>query len=427
MHDMRSVILFLVIIAISQACDKRSEFDRFFNNETMRVDFNFYGNANSEDIRLLNITKEPFWGGSISNFTDKLDYGEYKFEILDSKTNELIYSQGFSTLFEEWQTTLEADTIFKEFSQSILFPEPKSSVDLKIYSRMQDGNFEEIFSTSIDPTKDIINKKLAGYPVLKILDNGDPATHLDIVLLAEGYTIDEMGKFEKDAKRLTDYMFEYEPYKSNKDKVNIWLVKSESEQSGTDIPGENIYKKTALNSNFYTFGSERYLMTEDFLTVRNVASLVPYDDICILVNSEKYGGGGIYNYYAITSVDHALSEEVFIHEFGHSFAGLGDEYYNSSTAYNDFYNLEIEPWQPNLTTLINFDVKWSSMVNDSVPIPTPREIQYEDVVGAYEGGGYVNKGMYSPYMDCRMKTNVAKGFCPVCQESILKMIQEKTK
>nr|MDA3954405.1 M64 family metallo-endopeptidase [Bacteroidales bacterium] len=228
------------------------------------------------------------------------------------------------------------------------------------------------------------------------------------------------------AQRFIDFMFLFEPYTSNKEKFNIWLVKSESEESGTDIPGHDIFKNTVLNSNFYTFGSERYLTTADFTSVRDAASVVPYDDICILVNSEKYGGGGIYNHYCISTVDHALSNEVFIHELGHSFGGLGDEYYNSSTAYSDFFNLEIEPWQPNLTTLVNFDLKWKLKMNSETPIPTPREDQFKNTVGVYEGGGYVSKGMYSPYIDCRMKTNEAEGFCPVCQDAMAKMISFKS-
>lgn len=419
-------LLFFVLLVISQYCIQETEYERYFEEQSMRVDFVFYGNADNEEIKLANISKEPFWGGSKTNLSNKLNYGEYKFEIVDLKTENIIYTQGFCTLFEEWQTTLEADSVYREFSQSVLFPLPKSSVILKIYSRSWEGNFEEIFEYEINPNEYTPDSKIVKFPYTKILDNGNPSTKVDLVFLAEGYTLDEMDKFESDAQRLIDYMFLFEPYSSNKEKFNIWLVKSESEESGTDIPGEGIYKNTVLNSNFYTFGSERYLTTEDFFAVRDAASVVPYDDICILVNSEKYGGGGIYNHYCISTVDHILSNKVFIHELGHSFAGLGDEYYNSSTAYNDFFNLEIEPWQPNLTTLVNFDSKWKYLLNADTPIPTPREEQFQKTIGVYEGGGYVNKGMYSPYMDCRMKTNKAEGFCPVCQDAIAKMIDVKT-
>ena len=419
-------LLFLLLIVICFSCTEKTGYEQFFDDQSMRIDFTFYGNAENEEIKLERITKEPFWGGSKTSLTDKLYYGEYKFEIIDQKSERIIYSQSFCTLFEEWQTTLEADSVYRKFSQSVLFPSPKNKATIKIYSRSWDGDFKELFKYEIDPGKYIFNAELTQYPFTKIIDNGDPSTKVDLVFLAEGYTLDEMDKFGIDAQRFIDYMFLFEPYASNKEKFNIWLVKSESLESGTDIPGDSIYKNTVLNSNFYTFGSERYLTTEDFTAVRDVASVVPYDDICILVNSEKYGGGGIYNHYCISSVDHALSNEVFIHELGHSLGGLGDEYYNSSTAYNDFFNLEIEPWQPNLTTLVNFDLKWRSLMDPETPIPTPREEQFQNTIGVYEGGGYVNKGIYSPYIDCRMKTNVAEGFCPVCQDAIAKMISLKS-
>jgi IgA peptidase M64/peptidase M64-like protein len=422
---MRYVIFFLVIF-ISQSCKPKTIFERYFEEQSMRVDFIFIGNADSEDIKLVKITKEAFWAGSKVKLKDEFEYGEYKFEIIDLKTKELIYSQGFCTLFEEWQTTLEADSIYQEFPQSISFPLPQKPFICKIYSRSKDGKFEEIFNYEIEPEQYYVNIEIAQFPHTKILDNGDPSTKVDLVFLAEGYTADEMGKFEDDAQRIIDYMFSFDPYNSVKDKFNIWLVKSESEESGTDIPGEDIFKNTVLNSNFYTFGSERYLTTKDFFAVKDVASLVPYDEICILVNSEKYGGGGIYNHYCISTVGNALSNEVFIHELGHSFAGLGDEYYNVSTGYNDFFNLEIEPWQPNLTTLVEFDRKWKSMISEETPIPTPREEQFKSTIGVYEGGGYVNKGMYSPFIDCRMKTNTAGGFCPVCKDAIMKMVLKKT-
>ena len=422
---MRSLLFFLLIL-ISQSCIQKTGYEQYFKEQSMRLDFIFYGNADNEEIKLAKISKEPFWGGSKTNLTNKLNYGEYKFEIIDLKTENVIYSQGFCTLFEEWQTTLEADSAYREFSQTVLFPSPKRPVILKIYSRLWEGGFEEIFEYEINPKEYTFDSEIVQFPYIKILDNGDPSTKVDLVFLAEGYTLKEMDKFETDALRFIDYLFSYAPYNINKEKFNVWLVKSESQESGTDIPGEGIYKNTVLNSNFYTFGSERYLTTEDFFSVRDVASVVPYDDICILVNSGKYGGGGIYNHYCISSVDHMLSNEVFIHELGHSFAGLGDEYYNSSTAYNDFFNLEIEPWQPNLTTLVSFDSKWKSLMNADTPIPTPREEQFQNTIGVYEGGGYVNKGMYSPYMDCRMKTNKAEGFCPVCQETIARMISIKT-
>lgn len=426
----KKIMRYLTIIILSLfglTGFSQEKFDQYFEDGSLRVDFIFAGDAQSEVIYLDKLKKEPFWGGSKVNLLDQFEYGEYKFEVVDLESDKLIYSRGFCTMFEEWQTTTEASETKRSFMQTVIFPFPKTEVGFKLYSRDWDGKFQLVYETNIDPKNYFINPEHQNWKYKKIVDNGDPAEKVDLVILAEGYTVEEMGKFEKDAKQLIDYMFIQEPFKEYKSHFNIWLVKSESKESGTDIPGKGIYKKTVLNSNFYTFDSERYLTTMDVFAVRDAAAVVPYDDICIVVNSEKYGGGGVYNHYALTSANHQLSNQVFVHEFGHSFAGLGDEYYTSSTSYNDFFNLEIEPWQPNLTTLTDFSKKWESLVKEETPIPTMRKDENENTVGVYEGGGYVSKGMYSPYMDCRMKSNKPGYFCPVCRDAIVKMILFKSK
>ena len=419
---------FLLFIFLSTTCYSygQESYQKYFTDQSMRVDFIIGGNADTDILFLEQIKKEPFWGGSKTSCIDAFNYGEYKFEVIDSTSGQVIFSRGLCTLFEEWQTTTEAQSIDRSYYQSITFPYPKNQIILKVYSRTYDGEFEIRFEMPIQPDNYFINPEIKNIPYKKLIDNGDPANKVDLVFLAEGYTINEMEKFESDAQRMVSYLFSQEPYKLFSNKFNVWIVNSPSENSGTDIPGANIYMNTAMNSNFYTFDSERYLTTNDVKSVRDIAGIVPYDEICILVNSNKYGGGGVYNHYAITTVDHILSEKVFIHEFGHSFAGLGDEYYNSSTSYNDFYNLAIEPWQPNLTTMVNFDSKWKSMIDKNTPIPTPRKSEFNSILGVYEGGGYLDKGIYSPMMDCRMKSNEANGFCPVCSKAILDMIMFKS-
>lgn len=404
----------------------QADYNQHFTGQSMRVDFIFAGNADSENIYLDKIKKEPFWGGTRSQLIDWFDYGEYQLEITDIESGEIIFKRGFCTLFEEWQTTTEAKNMDKSFQQTINFPYPQNPVQLKLYSRSWEGSFDEVYAIEIQPDDYFINPETHNYQYEKLVDNGESWEKADLVFLAEGYTAEEMDKFKNDVQRFVSYLFNEEPYKTEAENFNIWIVKSPSKDSGTDIPGKNIYKKTAMNSSFYTFDSERYLTTGDVFKVRDIASVVPYDDICIVVNSEKYGGGGIYNHYAIFTSDHPLSEKVFIHELGHSFAGLGDEYYTSSTSYNDFFNLEIEPWQPNLTTLQAFDKKWEPMIDENTPVPTPRKKAFKQTIGVFEGGGYVSKGMYSPFMDCRMKSNEAESFCPVCQEAIKKMIRFKS-
>jgi hypothetical protein len=231
-----------------------------------------------------------------------------------------------------------------------------------------------------------------------------------------------MELFKKDCEKFAGYLFNASPYKENKDKFNIWGIAAPSKESGTDIPAENIWKNTLLNSTFYTFDLERYLMTPDNKSLRDVASNAPYDQIYILVNSDKYGGGSIYNLYSVCINKNKYEEYVFVHEFGHGFSFLADEYYTSDVAYNDYYLLDVEPLEANLTTLVDFDSKWKKFVSDETPIPTPDSEEYSNVVGAFEGGGYVAKGVYRPRLDCSMKSASVNNFCPVCKDAIQQMI-----
>lgn len=420
---MKLKFLFLILIfpAISNS---QIDFNKYFRNESLRFDFLLGGNSREEKVYREQIKKEPFWAGSKKNLTDLFNYGNYRFSVFDEKSDSLLFSKGFSTLFEEWQSTAEAKEADKTFYQSAIFPFPKRKIRLEIDSRQRDGNFKTIYQTEINPDNYfILNETPIQFETFEILKNGKPENKVDIVILAEGYTAFEMEKFREDAKRVTQYLFDEEPFKTEKEKFNVSAVLTPSPESGTDIPGEHIYKNTRFNSTFYTFDVSRYLTTSDMKNILDAAALVPYDQIYVLVNTERYGGGGFYNFVSVCTADNSLTKEVFVHEFGHGFAGLGDEYYTSDVAYEDFYNLKIEPWEPNITTLVNFGSKWKSMVKESVEIPTPRTAKYENTVGVYEGGGYMSKGIYSPFIDCQMKSNTAKGFCPVCAESIKKVIQ----
>lgn len=414
----------LVLLILPLLSSSKIDFEQYFRNQSMRFDFLLGGNSIEEKVYPEQIKKEPFWGGSKTNLTDPFNYGNYRFRVFDEKSDSLIFCKGFSTLFEEWQSTAEAKVTDKTFYQTAVFPFPKNKIRLEIDSRQRDGNFKTIYKSAINPDNYFILRETpAKFETFSILENGKPENKVDIVILAEGYTSSELEKFKNDAKKVTQYLFEEEPFKSKKSKFNVSAVLTPSLESGTDIPGENIYKNTCFNSTFYTFDVSRYLTTGDMRPILDAAANVPYDQICVLVNSERYGGGGFYNFVSVCTADNELTKEVFIHEFGHGFAGLGDEYYNSQVAYEDFYNLKVEPWEPNLTTLVNFDSKWKNMVADTVEIPTPRIPKFNNTVGVYEGGGYMNKGIYSPFIDCRMKSNNPKKFCPVCTESIRKVIQ----
>lgn len=216
---------------------------------------------------------------------------------------------------------------------------------------------------------------------------------LDITFIAEGYTQSQMKSFQEDVKRMYDYLITQEYFIRYKDKINVWAVESPSDQSGLVNPGKNIWHRSLAGTSFSTFGTDRYLTTLKFKSVMDIAACAPGDIAYILVNSNEYGGGGVYNHYNVSTVGHPLSNKVFIHEFGHGLAGLGDEYYSSEVAYSEFYPLGVEPWESNLTTLVNFDSKWKSMIESGTPIPNPADDNFKTKVGVFEGGGYVSKGV----------------------------------
>ena len=271
----------------------------------------------------------------------------------------LFIPRGFCTLFQEWQSTEEAQKMEKSFYEVATMPFPKNKIKFVLKNRVRDGSFTILYETEIDPSDYFIRRESPiKTGITKIYDAGDPHKSVDLAFIAEGYTANEMDKFRDDVKMMADALFAESPFREYKEKFNIWAVEAVSQESGTDIPGDNVYVNTVLNSSFYTFGVDRYLTTLDIKSVNDYAAAVPHDNIIVLINSKKYGGGGVYNYYSGTTTGHPLSTKVFVHEFGHGFVGLADEYYSSSVAYDDFYPLNVEPWEPNITTLVNFDSKW---------------------------------------------------------------------
>lgn len=391
--------------------------------KSLRIDFYISGDAHSAEVIVKQLKKEPYWGGSKTNLIFP-NYGELRLQLVDEEAKKVVFSKGFLSLFNEWQHIDAAKTEKRMFLHAMQTPFPVKTLKLIIEKRNRDGNFDKIFERSINPNDYFIkNESVAQFPVKKLLFNGDSSKKVDLVILAEGYTENEIEKFYSDAQRMTDYMFTIPPFDSLKKDFNVYAIGVPSKESGTDIPGKNIYKHTAFNASFYTFDMERYLTTNDLTSIADAASLVPYDQIYILVNTKTYGGGGFYNHLNLATSDHELSEKVFVHEFGHGFVALADEYYDSSTAFDSFYNPSIEPWEQNITSLVDFDSKWKDLVKKTTPIPTPRTPKYEKVVGVFEGGGYVSKGIYSPVQDCRMKSNQPKGFCPVCERSIRSVVK----
>lgn len=423
---MRTVFILLLILVT--ATPAQVKFDEYFADKVLRIDYQHAGDKDNDYYYLTQLKEEPYWGGSKTQLNDIFDYGKYRFEVRDQKSNLLIYSRNYSTLFSEWQTTEEAMKNSRSFPESVIMPYPLKPVTVTFFSRTKNLDFVEKYKLEIDPESYFIFKdRKAVYPHFAVHNSGAPESRVDIVIIPEGYTDDQMDKFREDCKRFAGHLFKASPFKENKDKFNIWGIEAPSQESGTDIPGDGIYKNTNLNSGFYTFDVDRYLMTEDYTAVRDFASNAPYDQIYILVNTKKYGGGAIYNFYNVCVSDNQFEEYIFTHEFGHGFAFLADEYYTSETGYIDFYPLHKEPLEPNITTMIDFDSKWKRMIETGTPIPTPATEQYKQTLGAFEGGGYVAKGVFRPKQDCTMKSITVDNFCPVCNSAIQAMIDFYTK
>ena len=397
------------------------DYDTYFTSERLRLDFVLAGDKDHQEVYLSELHREAKWAGSPNGLIDPFGYGQYFFEAFVGE--KLVYSKGFSTLFEEWRTTEQATQVAMAANQTLWMPFPKEKIHIVLYQRIRNtGMLEPFFDCDVDPAdRHIIPGAENDFAVVPLLNNGDMAHKVDLVFSGEGYTAEQMPKLHQDAERFMDYFFSMEPYCSRKDDFNVWLVESVSEESGVDIPQSGQWRRTVCNSGFDTFYEDRYLTIMDQRKVASVYSGAPFDALFIIANETKYGGGGIYCSYAMGTSDHQLSNEVFIHEFGHSFAGLADEYYYGST-YLDYYPSNVEPWEPNITTRVDFASKWEDMVEEGLPIPTPNEEEYMGHVGLFEGGGYMTKGCYRPYYDCRMQTNTAPGFCPVCQRAINQMI-----
>ncbi|MDR2652620.1 MAG: IgA Peptidase M64 [Prevotellaceae bacterium] len=412
----------LLCLTVFASCGQ-ADFDKYFENKSMRIDFALVGNYEYQTAALEQIREEPVWGGAVHNLIDKFNYGGYYVNVYDKASGNIIYSRGFNTLFEEWRTTEQAKTETQSWTNSISFPYPKQKITVDILGRNKDDmQFYSLLKIDVDPSSIFINRdKLKENKVNKIQYGGSISDKIDLVFIGEGYTADEQEKFMNDANRFTELLFKTPPFDMYRNDFNVWAVELVSEESGMDISGKGIFKQTALNSGFYTFGIERYLTTQDMKPIRDAVWNVPCDAVFILVNTDIYGGGGMYNLYAMGTSDNARTASVFVHEFGHSFAGLADEYFTSEVAYDDqFYNLKLEPWEPNITTLTDFDSKWKDLLSADTPIPTTDNHENADKLGVFEGGGYLSKGIYRPKVHCMMRDYAP--FCPVCTRAIKKMV-----
>jgi len=438
---------------------------------TMRLDYYHSGNATQEMFSFDRVVYEPLpWPGDLSKAIDNTNLGNYFFEVHDLTSGKLLYSRGFSSLFNEWAETDEAKKLNRAFSESLRFPAPTAPVKIVLMERREgkDIDFHEVWSTTIDPKDKFIDRTNppSPGPLLAIQKMGEPETKVDLLILGDGYTAAEREKFEQDAKRATEILFSRSPFKEHRKDFNVWGLCPRASEPGISRPSTGVYRHPPVGTTYDTFDSERYIMTTDNHALRDVASYAPYEFIEILANAKTYGGGGIFNLYATVAIDSEWAPYVFVHEFGHHFAGLADEYYTSDVAF-EAATQRIEPWQPNVTALLDpAMLKWKDLVVAGTPVPTPwrkaefeayeKDIQaerrkirkenrpegemdalfekekkhedellatdkYSDRVGAFEGANYEAHGFYRPQENCIMFTRYDR-FCAVCRRAIERII-----
>jgi IgA Peptidase M64/Peptidase M64 N-terminus len=444
----------------------------FATPRTLRVDYYHSGNSREDWFSLDRVVLEPLeWPGNPNKSIDESQLGDYLFEVREHGSGKLLYSRGFCSVFGEWKTTEEALHANRTFSESLRFPMPDSPVEVSLKERSVPGFqnvWKEVWKTVVDPKDKFIDRSRppSPGPLLELQKIGDPATKVDLLVLGDGYTSAERQKFEADARRFIETLFAASPFREHRQDFNVWGLCPAAEESGVSRPSTGIYRRSPVGATYDTFGTERYMLTMENRALRDVASFAPYEFIEILVNSDTYGGGGIFNQYATVAIDSSWSGYVGVHEFGHQFAGLADEYYTSDVAYLP-PEQKTEPWEPNVTALLDPAIlKWKDLLAPGTPVPTPwekeefdrfqrdiqrqrkemraagkpeaeidvllrKEREKEDAmlgaekfagkVGAFEGANYEAKGYYRPELNCIMFTRQKK-FCRVCRRAIERVI-----
>lgn len=409
---------------------KAQNFDDYFVDKTLRVDYTFAGNSDKQMIAVDELNVLPRWYGKKQRLSELPVEGNGQITVRDHHSGKVIYRNSFSTLFQEWLSYPEAAKNTQSFENVFLVPMPKDTVDITLDLRNNRREIMTSLTHQVAPKDILIHHKGENPTPYKTLQAAaDTNKCIHIAYVAEGYTEEEMPIFLQDAKDANDAIFAHEPFKSMKDRFNVIAVKSVSQESGTSEPGKGIWKKTALSSHFDTFYSERYLTTLHLKDLHNCLAGTPYEHIIVLVNSTRYGGGGILNSYNLTTCHQKWFKPVVVHEFGHSFAGLADEYAYESEAI-PMYPHDVEPWEKNITTLVDFDSKWKGMIKKGTPIPTPlskKEKEAVNKVGVFEGAGYSVKGVYRGVQDCRMRINETPNFCAVCKKALTDIIDFYTK
>lgn len=419
---------FIIIFLLASITGHAQNFADYFQDKTLRVDYIFTGDAQKQDIYLDELSQLPTWAGRQHKLAELPLEGNGQIIVRLPESNQILYKTSFSSLFQEWLTTDEAKETAKGFENSFLLPYPKQTVEVEITLFSPLREVMTRYKHTVRPDDILIHKRGTSNvtPHKQMIQSGKEKDCIDVAILAEGYTEKEMDLFYQDAQRTCESLFSHEPFRSMKNKFNIIAVASPSIDSGVSVPRENQWKQTAVHSHIDTFYSDRYLTTSRVKSIHNALAGIPYEHIIILANTDVYGGGGIYNTYTLTTAHHPSFKPVVVHEFGHSFAGLADEYdeyFYDNDVMLDTYPLTVEPWERNITTQVDFASKWKDMLPNDTPIPTPATEKEKYPIGVFEGGGYSAKGIYRPSFDCRMRTNSYYEFCPVCQRAIRRLIE----
>ena len=458
-NSARFVLLLLVLVLMAKSAAAAPA--------TLRVDYYHTGNEKDERFSLDRVVVEPLpWPGNPARPIDVTNRGKYLFEVADAASGRVLYSRGFSSIYGEWETTAEAKTMSRTFSESLRFPAPEMPARIVVKKRDARNVFREAWALTIDPADKFVERGVPPFDagsLLKLHQSGDPAQKLDLLILGDGYTAAERGKFERDARRLVAVLLATSPFKERERDINVWGLCPAATQSGVSRPSQHIYRRSPVGATFDAFDSERYVLTFENRRFRDIAANAPYEVVEILVNSATYGGGGIFGLYSTVAADSVWAPYIFVHEFGHHIAALADEYYTSDVAYLAAAD-RVEPWEPNVTALLDpAALKWKDLVAPGTPVPTPwpkeafeqysndvqkkrREIRAQNraeaemdalfreeqrretamlgsgahagIVGAFEGANYEARGFYRPQVDCIMFTRDEVPFCAVCRRAI---------
>ena len=393
---------------------REASYEQHFTDSTLRLDYVLCGDASHQAIYWRQAFKTGVWAGRRAHLSAPLLRGNGQIRVLNPETGECLYANSFSTLFQEWTVTEEATKVQKAFESCFQVPFPRRPVEVEVVLFDTHGKVSGFLRHHVNPADILIRPLPAAAFVQRTVHEGrDLPGAVDIAIVAEGYTSAEEEKFWADASRVAAALFSHEPFASKKEQFTLRAVFTPSGDSGVSLPRQGAWKQTAVSSHFDTFYTERYLTTSSIWELYNLLGTTPFEQVIVLSNTGIYGGGGIYNSLTIMNSDHSTFVPVLVHEFGHAFGGLGDEYYYDDQ-FETQYPPDTEPWEPNLTTLKNFSSKWEDMMDT-------------EGVGLYEGGGYTSKGVYRPAPDCRMKTNECERFCPVCTRAIERMIEYLTR